>query len=105
MCRLQLILVCFLSSLVSGQDWDPTYYDKEILYDNEELIQLTPGELLEKKNLDENKNKQNYQIFFTENNIDFILSEYKEQKKSTLDFQFISTQINQLNKKKTCFYN
>lgn len=48
--KLFFFLFCFLfASLSFSQTWDPNFYDKQILYDNADLLQLTEYEKLKLK--------------------------------------------------------
>lgn len=104
-----IIFLLLISTFLQAQHWHEDFYDKELIYENSELFQTTPQQQAELENYYEMENKiiieennievvQNpndedslMQEYFTEEDIQFILSDNKPTNNNRRPFQEVMT--------------
>lgn len=108
--KFKIVFILLISTFLQAQHWQEDFYDKELIYKNSELFQKTPQQqaelenyyeieneiLIEENNIEVVQNPSDeddlLQDYFTEEDIQYILSESKSKNNNRRPFQDVVTQ-------------
>ena len=84
-----ILLINYLNTFTLAQTWDKNFYDKKILYDNADLLQLSAYEQKKLKQKIDLENQEENIYSFEAVNIKALIKENKTPKEK----QFLFTEI------------